>query len=154
MSDDPKYAAPVDNFPQKGSSGSGDDILYSVQARLAYHDARLICGHLLDLRWKTLYFEKSPIGVPAARPFRFGAMATGLLSYQAAQALRWWFLAEAETNFSCLCVETRLVEHRVSYSYSSEAIRAVAPIGSDDRSNTMPDWGKKEVFPAPPSEDK
>lgn len=144
----PEYQPPADEFPSKGSSGSGTEIAYSVQARLAYHQPRQVCGHLLDLRWTTLYFEKSPIGVPV----RAGSMARGhcgLLSYQAAQALRWWFLAQAELEFSCLCLETRLVEHRVEYSYSATAARAGAIIGGDDRSNIMFGWGEKTPPPIP-----
>lgn len=140
MADKPNYDPPPDNFPSKGPSrGSGSDTLYSIQARMATYEPQLVCGHLLDLRWTTLHFPSAPIGVPQHRPFQFGAMMTGLMSYQAAQALRWWFHAEADKESCGLCLETRLIEHRVRYEYSSEAVRAVCLIGGDNsRSNIMP----------------
>jgi len=144
MADKPNYDPPPDSFPAKGpSSGSGSNTLYSVQARMAYFKPQQVCGHLLDLRWTTLHFPNAPIGVPQHRRFQYGAIMTGLMSYQAAQALRWWFLAEIDKESGGLCIETRLVEHRVRYEYSSEAIRAVCPIGVGEcRSNIMPVEGK------------
>jgi hypothetical protein len=139
-----RYAAPPDVFPKKGSAGSGTDTAYSVEARLAFHQPRAVCGHLLDLRWTTLQFERGgPVGVPQHRPFDFAKSSSGLLSYQAAQALRWWFLANAEQEFSCLCVETRIVEHKITYSFSTEAVRIGAETSGKDRSNIMFGWGEK-----------
>ena len=140
---DDKYPAPPDAFPVNGASATGTDIGYSVEARLAYPEPRQVCGHLLDLRWTTLHFDKSPIGVPQARPGNFLMLATGLYSYQAAQALRWWFLAQAENEFSCLCIESRIVEHQITYSYYTKAVRAGSIVGGDDRSNIMFGWGEK-----------
>lgn len=136
-----KYPAPPDEFPSKGSSGSGTEVAFSVQARLAYIEPRQVAGHLLDTRWTTLHFEKSPIGVPT-KP-QLSSVNHGLLSYQAAQALRWWFLAQADVEFSCLCIETRIVEHKITYSFTETAQRAGDLIGGDDRSNIMFGWGEK-----------
>lgn len=146
---EPKYAAPADDFPKKGPSGSGTDVSYSVEARLAYWEPRQVCGHLLDTRWTRLHFAKSPIGVPAKKFAMLAgpAIAAGneLLDYQAAQALRWWFLANAEQEFSCGCIETRLVKHTVRYEYSITAESAHDYIGEgESRTNIMPaDYHKK-----------
>lgn len=134
---DAKYLPPEDDFPEKRSSGNGSVTMYSVQARLAYHEPREVAGHLLDLRWKTINTVPAGFGIPSRR--FHNVPDTGLLSYQAAQSIRWWFLAQAEAEFSCMCVVTRLVEHVVNYNYSTEATRAVETVGEgEDRGNIMP----------------
>lgn len=144
------YEAPADTWPKKGSSGNGTDHAYTVEARLAYPEPRSVVGQILDTRWRQVAFVESTVGVPARPRYApWGAFLSDKLSYQAAQALRWWFLANAEQEFSCLCIETRLVEHEIKYSYSSTAIKAGALIGGEDRSNIMFDWGKKEPPPLP-----
>lgn len=140
-----KTEAPKE-FPRKASSGSGGVTGYSVEARLNYHEPRTISGQIFDNRWSTVHFQQTvpPFGVPSGR--RYNSCwydQTGLFSYQAAQALRWWFLANAEVEFSCLCLETRLIEHEIKYSYSSTGVKAGAVIGGDDRSNIMFGWGEK-----------
>src|SRR5690606_9220355 len=103
-------------------------------------------SQLFDQRWKRVKFDTIPlpVGVPSGPPSLSGLRdKLGLYSYQAAQALRWWFHANAAASWNDLCLETRLVKHRVKYSYECEAISAHAVIGGDDRSNVMPDWGKK-----------
>lgn len=143
------YPPQPDDFPRKRTSGNGGVIAYSVEARYAYPDAKVFAGNLLDARWRTVQFEKAmpPVGVPVGRSYNSPWLQqTGLFEYQAAQALRWWFLAIAEAEFSCGCIETRLIEHKIEYSYASTANKPVALVGGDDRSNIMPDWGK----PTPP----
>ena len=66
-----------------------------------------------------------------------------MLGYAAAQALRWWLHAAAEAdNMSGLCLETRIISHKISYSHKIETVGAHDHIHGDDRSNCMPDWGK------------
>ena len=129
---DTKYDAPADQFPEKGSSGSGTDTLYSVQARYAYGSPVEIVGHLLDTRWSTLHFAKAPIGVPQNRLYQPAANLTGLMSYEAAQALRWWFVAEARCAKGVFCLHTRLVAHRVQFSWSEESIAEIDEHGSSE----------------------
>ena len=150
-----KYPVEPDDFPKKGTSGSGGMKAYSIEARYAYPDPRDFFGNLLDQRWRTLHFDKAPppFGVPTGGRYNQPMLYyTGLYEYQAAQALRWWFLAAAHAEFSCGCIETRLIEHKIEYSFSSTAIKAVAPVGGDDRSGIMPDWGKASPPPIPKDE--
>jgi hypothetical protein len=143
MSED-RYPTPPDNFPKSNGSGSGTDVAYSVEARLAYPTPRMVCGHLLDARWQRVEFEKSRTGIPVKDRLFPVHNTLGLFGYQAAQALRWWFLAQADVEFSCLCIETRLIEHKVQYSYSGTAERACAIIaGEKDRSHIMPEPAPK-----------
>lgn len=131
MTQDDKYTPAPDTFPSKGTNGSGTDSAFSVQARMAYWEPKEICGHLLDTRWRTIHFQQSPIGVPTqARYCPWGASLQGLMTYQAAEALRWWFMAQAAHSFDHLCLETRIVKHKVTYSFSEEAVGAGAVVNS------------------------
>lgn len=106
-----------------GNSGSGSRPGYQVQARCVGHEPELVCGQLLDQRWKTLRFEKSPIGVPAYRAWDWHLQASDCMNYEAAQALRWWFLAETANNRLAgrICIETRIVAFKIQYSHQSVA---------------------------------
>lgn len=136
-----KYEAPADDFPKKKSSGSSSRDGYTVEARLAYVRPDNVGGMLLDTRWQQVHFANSPIGVPGDGDL----VGHGLLTYQQAQSLRWWFIAEAAKQNKQFCLETRLVKHRLTYSYEVTTVSAHALIGSEDRSSIMPDWGKKEA---------
>ena len=129
------------------SSGSGTSRCYRVQARTCCG-----CGpkemvgaktsmnrHILtDAKWETLFFPKASIGVPPA-PFSEEYARHGYYSYAAAQALRWWFLAEQGALVS---FETRLVEYTFKYSFSAEPVRPICLIDPEMREDMMPDWGK------------
>lgn len=139
-----KYASPEEDvWPKRGSSHSSTSDGWKVEARLAYHTPTQVAGMLLDLRWRQVHFDKSPVGVPGERYPNFLVMA-GLLTYQQAQALRWWFIAEAQHQSSSLCLETRLIKCRLKASYEYEEVSSHAVIGGDDRSSIMPDYGVKE----------
>lgn len=137
-----KYPPRPDSFPVEGSSSSGTNFAFTVQARYAYPDPKIICGMVLDANWRTLSFEKSPIGVPAqARYCPWGGSFPHLMTYEAAQALRWWFLANAAHSFDHWCIETRLVKHEVTYQASEKAIAAASEIDGGD---------VREAFRQPP----
>lgn len=135
---DDKYATTPDVFPMKGSSGSGSDSGFTVQARYAYPEPKDFHGQILDNRWRTLHFQQSPIGVPAqARYAPWSGSMPGLMTYPAAEALRWWFIANAAHSFDHFCLETRIIKHEIKYSYSEEAVAAGPATSSLDlqRSN-------------------
>ena len=139
MADNPKLAAPPDEFPRSGGSASGTETAYTVEARHAYYQPEVIAGHLLDLRWSRIECAPAHGGVPIKEGLFPFHSTLGLLSYQAAQALRWWFIAAAAKDYKHLCIETRLVEHKITYSYSEVAERACAGVGTkDDRSHCFP----------------
>jgi hypothetical protein len=129
------------NHAGKQLGGSGTDSGWSVEARYAYYEPKVINGMMLDDRWRTVHFnDTSPIGVPRGPRYHSPWLAhCGLYSYQSAQALRWWFIAQAEAELlGSLCLETRLVKHKITYSYHHTAETAHEVIGGDDRSNTRP----------------
>lgn len=107
-----------------GNSVSGTQYGYQVQARYMYHEPKDFGGIILDQRWRTLYFEKSPIGVPTSRgAFDWYLPASNCMTKYAAEALRWWFLANCERGDwgGSLCVETRIVKFKIEYSHKAEA---------------------------------
>lgn len=135
----------ISEYPKSGSSGNGRTVGYTVEARYTGigHDHVVIAGTTYTDRWKRVYAEKSPIGVPGHSRFEPWLAQSGLMNYAAAQAIRWWFHAIAEVDFNNLCLETKIVKHEVEYSYKETAISEHAFVGGEDRSSSMPDWGKK-----------
>lgn len=110
---------------------------WSVEGRSVFLRAEEINGQLFDERWQRVQFIKGPIGVPNNSWDEPWLSRMGLHSYAAAQALRWWFHANADLS---ACLETRLVRHRVKYSVASERVDEHCLIGGEDRSSIMPDW--------------
>lgn len=110
-------------FPRKGSSQHGTETAWSVEAR-SFIKSPIACGDLLlGTEWSNVPFNRAPGGVPSGGLFFQGA-DMGLLTYAAAQALRWWFLAELRSNYKDTGVETRLVRHEVKYSKECVAVAA------------------------------
>ena len=133
----------------KGSGGSGTNTCYSVQARMVEGCSPVILKFthasfsqtVTDAKWETLHFpqvSRDKAGVKASI-FDEKYADHGYYSYTAAQALRWWFLAE-EPRFA---VETRLLEHKFEFSYSAKPVRAICLIDPEKREDIMPDWGTK-----------
>lgn len=107
-----------------GPSGNGTIYGYVVQARYNFHYPEKFGDIILGKRWRTLAFlEVRPdIGVPIGDSWEAPIFKqVGCYSYEAAQALRWWFLAQANAHHptGSLCLETRLVQMKVEYSHKS-----------------------------------
>jgi hypothetical protein len=129
-------------YRKEGGSGSGTETAYTVEARYDYSEPIQVGKQLFDNRWRRVNFEPSLFGVPQCAPFARHTRDNGMLGYAAAQALRWWVHAEADaTNMTGLCLETRIISHRITYSHKIEAIAAHEHIHGKDRSNCIPDWG-------------
>ncbi len=99
---------------------------------------------LTDSKWQTVHFSEAPIGVPPSR-FNEEYSRHGFYDYAAAQALRWWFIAEMQKGIGS--IETRLVKCKFEYTYSAEPVEIVCVVDPEEREDIMPDWGKS----APPA---
>lgn len=122
-------------FPQKGASGSGTEHWYTVQGRYMFNEPKQFGNQLFDQRWKEIHFDRvqPPLGVPSGPPDLGGVRDRhGLYSYEAAQALRWWFHANAAASWGNLCLETRLVRHVVEYEFSTRLTSAHANVNGDE----------------------
>ena len=130
------------DYSKDKSSGSGTEIAYTVEARYNYHDPKQFCGQIFDKQWRQVQFKQGEFGVPSCAPFHRHTIEHGMFGYAAAQALRWWVHATAEAETSGgLCLETRVVSHKISYSHKIEAVKAHCHIHGEDRSNCIPNWG-------------
>jgi len=117
---------PPPEFPKKGSSGTGTDRAYTVEARFVHHYPKQAGKQVFDQRWQRVSFDTGYPGVPIGYMFDANAQRHGLMTYACVEAMRWWFLAALEAHEVCgsLCWETRIVSHDVKYSHSEEAINA------------------------------
>lgn len=132
------------DYRRDHGSGSGSETAYTVEARYNFPRPIQIGNQIFDNRWQRVQFQESEIGVPPCSPIYRHTREHGMLGYPAAQALRWWLHANAEASRGGgMCLETRLVSHTISHSYKIEAIEAHGHIHGEDRSNCIPDWGKK-----------
>jgi hypothetical protein len=133
-------------FPRKSHEGGTPCLYgYSVEARFGGYtngrSRRVNDDFILTTTWQKIPFETGAVGVPAQNWGLDRHLAViGLMSYDAAQALRWWFLASLNTDYrGSLCVETRLVQHKVRVSWEATAIRECdAFLGDDTRYQEQP----------------
>lgn len=118
---------------------------YYVEARFPYRPVTF-AGVALGDKWTRLHFhDGSAVGVPIGASFEEPILKmVGLLSYPAAQALRWWFHATANLEGGAFGLETRIVKCAISYSYEVTKQSEHLVIGGEDRSSIMPDWGVKK----------
>jgi hypothetical protein len=130
-----------ESYSTKVGSHSGSETAYSVEARYNYISPAKIGKQLFDNRWRTVEFDASSVGVPRAPSYQRETLNSGLLSYSAAQALRWWLHALADYEGHS-CIETRLIKHKISFSMEIVAVSSHAEIGGDNKSSMMPDYGK------------
>ncbi len=96
---------------------------YTVEARYLGH-SKIIGKQIFTEKWQAVEFSKVERGIPINDPdlFRYG-----LLTYPAAQSLRWCF--HASTLYG---LETRLVLHQLKIKYSVEAKTYHEIIGGRD----------------------
>jgi hypothetical protein len=122
------------DYPYDAGSCSGTDYGWSVEARYVYPGVLTAGQQVIDNRWQRINFPETPPGLPGVPTggvmHRQSAVA-GYLSYQAAQALRWWFIADVKKDMGAGCLETRLVKHEVAYTVKIKAVSAHDNLGGD-----------------------
>lgn len=114
---------PEAEFPEERSQGTSTTRGYTVEARTTGGiPPQIVEGKAIDNQWRQLDFSTSAtIGVPAHSRWDHGLAAAHLYTEEAAEALRWWWLAERGMT-GRIFFETRLVEHSVTFSYTCTAI--------------------------------
>jgi hypothetical protein len=122
----------------KHGRGGGTQVLYKLEARTTYHTPNVLTHDehfplVLDHCWRnipiTLGATKWGTNIPI-RSWAADAAKHGCIPYEAIEAHRWAFIAwlEAMKVGGSLCIETRLVEVKFSYSYSVEEVGVSAPL--------------------------
>lgn len=152
-SEEPKGDYPLteaeQEYPKNVGRGTGNRVGYTVEARYMYSEPIKIIDALYDQRWKKVYIKtKDNNGkeVPLVPMGRFDKEIEehGLMGYSSAQAMRWLFHAIADASpGGSYCLETKIVEHELKTTYECNAISEHHIIAGYDRSNRIPDWGKK-----------
>jgi hypothetical protein len=131
-----------DDYKADKGTGSGTSTGYSVEARSTRGPA-VVNDQIFGPNWTTVLFHERNDGQGVPSPGGYDSSGQllnhGLLSYASAQAIRWWFHANAEDgqdkgirigntkigfNTSLSGVETRLVRHEIKYSYTITAVSA------------------------------
>lgn len=102
-------------------AGSGESTHYVVEVRCTYSEPKIISDDfVLDKEWRTLPLKHCICGVPT-KNWNVVADQQHLLNYRAASAIAHWFLASLEAQLmGAGCIEARLVQIRLKYSYSTE----------------------------------
>lgn len=107
---------------------SGTTTAYYVEARFTGGMGLTggINRQIFTRDWTCVEVPRGPRGVPVAFP-PFGnslVESTGLLNYEAALAIQWWFMAEAAavSIAGSLCWQTRIVAVEVTYSVACREV--------------------------------
>ena len=98
-----------------------------VEARTSYSEPQKHGGVIVDSQWRRIHFPKTPIGVPnLTEVLHPDAARNGLLNYEAAMALAYWWMAlpddDKQIPFPALCIETRIVKVKYSYKWDTEEL--------------------------------
>ena len=116
-----------DDYKTEQSKGSSTRPGYTVEARFSLINPEKIGRQIYDNRWRQVEFDQSAIGVPMSPIYHRELIEYGLLSYSAAQALRWWLHAQAELECfgASHGLQTRLVLHQLTCEHDVKAIGVV-----------------------------
>ena len=113
------------DFPRSVGDHHSTMTGYTVEAMFDSDSPRTICKAIYDCTWRRVPFVESPIGIPTTKIFTVDLCKYGLYDYEAAQALRWWFHAQANFEGNEYCLKTRLIVHEVVSHTTVTATQAV-----------------------------
>lgn len=116
-----------DDYEIIKSKGSSTSMGYTVEARFFMRESEKIRQKIYDEQWRQVEFDLSANSIPMSPVHHRELLEHGLFSYAAAQALRWWFHAQAEIECAggAPGLQTRLVEHRLTLAHEVAAIGVV-----------------------------
>ena len=109
-------------FPRKSQNSSGTTHGYRVEGRSVVKPIVVPTGQIFDGEWREVNFPESDKGI--SYPIDPSLYKSGLNTFNASQALRWWLLAEIEHTRVGIHLETRLVEYEVRYEQVITAVGA------------------------------
>lgn len=115
-----------ENYDRARGNSSGTETFYTVECRCPGTRPIVVLNQAITSDWLPVHVSESPVGVPQSKDWR-SIVTQGHYTYAAAQAIRWWFLAEAERCRLGILVETRLVKHETKYTSVTTAVAAVEP---------------------------
>jgi hypothetical protein len=130
--------------------GSGEARLYAVEARCTYYSPCMVSDNLvLDRTWRLVPFQYGSPGIPTRTWIPLRQDHLPLVNYQAAKAYAEVFLAELHANLiaGASCVECRIIEVGVKYSYSTSELGVGEIINRTD--GDRPKFSTRETTPIP-----
>lgn len=123
----------LDNpLDQRKSTSSGSMVGYHVEVRASMGTdiAFLIGETTVTSHWRKVVVRPGYPGVPIGKEYKEPILAmTDLVDYPCAQALRRWFVAMAERENKR--VDTRIVGHKINWSWNAEPTRAIGEVTSE-----------------------
>lgn len=127
-------------------SQSGTTHGYRVEAMYDYPEPLTVGEQIFTRDWKIVSFNRGACGVPIGPRFELPWLESAhCVSYQAAQALRWWLHATVGAEgLRGLCLRSRIVKYAIKYSMEATRVSEHQEIGGDDRGNLLPDWGSSK----------
>jgi hypothetical protein len=116
-----------EDYKTTKSKGSAALTGYTVEARFFMRESEKIRQQIYDEQWRQVEFDLSANSIPMSPVHHHELLEHGLLSYSAAQALRWWFhaIAEIECVGGAPGLQTRLVQHRLTLEHDVTAIGVI-----------------------------
>jgi hypothetical protein len=111
------------------STGSTSGPVYQVQARVKENWPAFNVGEMIvDQQWQTIRLEPSvwPAGVPTPR-YAMRELEHGV-PFNVAEAQRWVFICLVEVTRPASPIETRIVEFKLTRTWTCEEIGAVKSV--------------------------
>jgi hypothetical protein len=128
------------------SSGEIRKTGYRPEVRTSYGSPTLVNGTIVDSAWRTIKFDlrNDTLGIPIGY-FDANMKEHGLLGYAQAEAIRWWFIAQADAEqmAGSLYLETRLQAYDLVLTHKITPKDAIGAI--DSRGRPMPQQIKEET---------
>lgn len=109
------------------SKGGYTETGYTIEARINATDFLQINNQNFDQHWRQIKFDQDGINLLMSKGLNKKLSEHGLLSYSAAQSLRWWFhsLAEDSNAYTKMFFETRLVKHHLNCTHEVKALHSI-----------------------------
>lgn len=129
-----------EEYPSEQASSTENLVGYKVEARMNYIQPTMIGNQIFDKEWRVVHYEKREdgLGIPADGWPAVKLNEHNIYGFAAAQALRWWLHAAADSAGHGLCLESRLVKHTLTITTKLTAVSNHEVVGSEDRTNCMP----------------
>lgn len=112
------------DYKRERGNQSGTETFYVVEVRSAGTHPLVACGQAVTSEWLPVIGRPSEIGVPH-RINWCSTFRDHEFTMAGAQAIRWWFHAEAEQSRGGVLIETRIVKCETKYTSVTTAVNVV-----------------------------
>ena len=146
----------------KYGNGRGTERLYAIEARTTYPEPQMVNGMILTREWRRVPIRHVDGGalieadprqiaatphVPAGYRFPAAKLAEGLAARDQAVLLAQRFHMQPDGRIG-LCIQTRLVEVEVTYSYDTKEIGVTEPYSMFEATRWLQTSPREDASPA------